>query len=326
MGAEVIEIAGLRFRLWPTPDGLVPLVEKKSVIQPLTVLFDSVTHESLSDFIGAIESGREIEYQSVYVWPVAPDEDLQGAADIWRELTGNPLGDDLYGVQTRWGHPLYVPRAVLLEVAGAFVALRAGTITPSDLAPRDAESSDPPSPWLFRREAIRDEPHPDEESLMRIVESAAVEDDRLASLGGATGAAKRRFLRAHLSSYGLLEVAHGDARTTCLERWQLPLLLGFQRAALVLGEYARSSARARRLGDDTQEPSVSVDWFRLGVATPEGWDADDWLAFCERSFRDATIGDGYSGELYIHQGDFRCVVQWCRDDAVHPVVVSARLR
>ncbi|MEO7094095.1 MAG: hypothetical protein ABI175_12650, partial [Polyangiales bacterium] len=119
----------------------------------------------------------------------------------------------------------------------------------------------------------------DEESLMRTIEADAVDADRLASLGGPTGATKRRFLLAELAGYGLLKVAHGDTRTTWLERWQLPFLLGFQRAALALGAYARSSARARRLGDDTQEPSVSVDWFRLGVATAEGWDPDDWLAF-----------------------------------------------
>ncbi len=137
MGPEVIEIAGLRFRLWPTPLGPEPLPEK-GTIQPITVLLDALLHQSPADFINAIENGRDIEYPTVYAWPSAPGDDLRRAAETWRELTGSELGDDLYGVQTRWGSPLYVPRGVLLEVARTFVALRAGTIAPSDLAPSEA--------------------------------------------------------------------------------------------------------------------------------------------------------------------------------------------
>jgi hypothetical protein len=111
----------------------------------------------------------------------------------------------------------------------------------------------------------------------------------------------------------------------------LPTLLGFQRATLAIGRYWRSDARAKRLGeapatDSVLGAAVSVDWFRDEVATPDGWDADDWLAFCERSLRDATLGDGGGGELYIHQGAFRGVIKWRRDDGTHAAVVSARVR
>ncbi len=64
MSPEVIEIAGLRFRLWPTPSGPEPLPEK-GVIHPLTVLLDAVIHSNFLGLIDVLQNHRDIEYQTV---------------------------------------------------------------------------------------------------------------------------------------------------------------------------------------------------------------------------------------------------------------------
>ena len=113
-----------------------------------------------------------------------------------------------------------------------------------------------------------------------------------------------------------------------LAEWQLPTLLGFQRAAIAIGEYWSSAPRRRRIGPppnvgSVMGASVSVDYFRTPSLAPSTWEPDDWLAFCERAVLEADLADAYEGELFIHAGETRAAVYFRRDDGRHPAVVRA---
>jgi len=330
MGAEeVIESGGLTLCLEQSQFGpRIPFVYDEGPHNWLAWVLNEALQGGVPGFVAAVERRELTGNRAVTARPADADDDLAKAAIAWRELTGGELGDDVYAVSVTWtGKALFMPRAVLLDLVRRLEAMRAA-------------AEKPPAPWLFLLNVINHEPHPDEQGWLVELEARAAEFDKLtrgASDLDPSVAARRRLLLFELEEYGLLTFHAGEHRATWLERWRLPTLLGYQQATLAIRRYWDTLARLNRIDSPPSVPTllsvrsvlgaaVSVDWFRGAVPTPSGWDADDWLAFCERSLQDAGLGEHYSGELFIHQGGFRGVIAWRRDDGVHPSVVSARLR
>ncbi|MFT3843285.1 MAG: hypothetical protein QM723_40250 [Myxococcaceae bacterium] len=236
-------------------------------------------------------------------------------------VTARVEADGICALSVSWREtPFRVRRQVLLDVLAQLSRLR-------------AKAPKPPAPWVFRPEALGTDPHPDEREMLAQLELRAEELERLAagakSVDERAGVhALRRLLLAELDAYGLLTPRFSQHRLRCLDEWKLPRLASYQRAAVALAVYQHSAERSHRLGPATaSEPRrVSLDWFRDSPATPPDWSAADFLAFCERSLRDARGVTGQEGQLFVHQGGRRVTIDWRCDDGVHACVVSAKAR
>lgn len=316
-----MNIGGLEVPIEDTPFGPRATSGGDDALDRLQWIVNAALEGELPGLAESIEHREPCDDGAIFACPVEPGEDLTEARAAWRARTGGELGDDVYCLALRWRGPdFYLPRAVL-----------AGVIR--ELEARRAAAPKPPSPWLFTLQAIHHDPHPDEALALRELEARARDVDALAARPGdvehrATVAAKRRLLLAELEPYGILSGPMGLHRVRWLERWALPTLLGYQHAALAIGFYWSSEARRGRIGPPPQVPSVlgatvSVDWFRRPAPVPAKWDADDWLAFCERTLLDARLGDAYDGDIFVHQGGLRVSIAWRRDDGVHAAVVRA---
>lgn len=325
MDHEVVEIGGLVVPLSPTPFGpIVALGKGGDDIDLLRWVVNAALEGELPGLAESVERGETRSDGTATARPVANDDDVAEARAAWRERTGHDLGDDAYAVGVQWrGRSFILPRAVLAGLVRRLEALR--TATPK-----------PPPPWLFAMLAPSADPHPSEELLLRSLETRAAEVDawlqsRREHQGDPQVAVKRRMLLAELEAYGILTGPMGHHRERWLVQWQLPTLLGYQRAAIAIGEYWSSGPRRLRIGPPPNVgsvvgASVSVDYFRTPSEAPPSWDPNDWLAFCERALLDAPSTDGYDGELFIHTGETRCAVHFRRDDGQHPAVVRAIAR
>jgi hypothetical protein len=119
----------------------------------------------------------------------------------------------------------------------------------------------------------------------------------------ATLSAKRRFLLLELYAYGLLGGAAAARKLAVLERWRLPLLAGWLRAAVEHEQYQHSPERAEMAPGEPIRPvlfsTISVDWFRRPTPTPPKVVVDrlKWTAWCEReaarNFEEDRKGAGW---------------------------------
>jgi len=323
MGSEIV-VGGLHVPLEQTPFGPRVVSDGDDDLEVLRWLVNSALYGDIRGLADSIERGESRSDGTAYARPAQRSDDIAAAKIDWEERTGHELGNDVYAVGVQWrGRNVYLPRPVLVGLIRQLEAMAVA-------APK------PPGPWLFALNAIHYDPDPSEEATVRALEAHAAQFDRLASTRGdleheATIAAKRRFLLAELEQYGMLTGPMGHHRARWLELWHFPTLLGYQRAAISIGEYWSSQARRIRIGPPPVVASVlganvSVDWFRFPVPTPPEWTGDDWLAFCERSLIDTPEGPGQDGELFVHQNGRRFTIVWRRDDAVHPAVVRASAR
>ena len=319
-----VTIGGLRVPLEQTPFGPRVAADHDEDLDLLRWVVNSALDGELHGLAESIERGESRSDGTAWARPLDPRDDIATARERWRARTGGSLSDDAVAVGVQWrGREFVLPRRVLAELVRRLTAM-------------SHDTPKPPGPWLFTPAAMYHEPAPDEEHAVRQLETRAEAFDTLASRAVDVGqlavvAAKRRLLLAELEQYGILTGPAGRHRARWLEAWGLPTLLSYQRAAIAIGVYWSSGPRRERIGPppvaaSVLGASVSVDWFRYPVPTPHDWDADDWLAFCERTLLDSRDDDAQEGEIFVHRNEGRFSIRWRRDDAVHRCVVHATAR
>ncbi len=260
------------------------------------------------DLRGALARGEDLFEADAVVRRPGPGDDLQALATWWRLIGGGPLGDDAC-VLSFTGEALALPRSTLAGLLDELVRLRAA-------APK------PPGPWLFRaRDPQWHAPAQGEDAALRPLEARAAAFD----VPDASEAGRPALLR-DLEAHGLLADAFLPEKAEWLDRWGMPVLAGYARAAADMHRYLRSDGRKRHVPSAGPQPilgaPVSIDWFRRPEVA-EGFDRDDWLGWCERALRDAPGTEGPAGELFTHAGPMGRHVLWRRDDGVTPAIFFA---
>lgn len=254
----------------------------------------------------AVRAGRPIVGPEVSIRPLEEDDDRPALAASWRELSGRDLGAEAWVISIGFlARELAVPRTALLELADALAQLR-------------ADAPKPPGPWLFRPNPQWHEPAPGEDARLRPLEQMALRADP----------AERAALLRALEQYGIFADAWWDERVDWLERWGLPTLGAYARAARDMHQYLRSAERRRHIQDARHQPilgaPISIEWFRH-PSLPEGFERYDWLGACERAVRDAPSTEGLKGEVFTRVGSAWCRILWRREDESTPAIVETRL-
>jgi|GEM_PF-3507107 len=254
----------------------------------------------------AVRAGRPILGPEVAIRPLEDDDDRATLAAGWRELSAIELGPDAWVISIGFlSRTLAVPRAALLELADELARLR-------------AEALKPTGPWLFRVNPQWHEPAPGEEDALRPLERMARRADP----------AERPALLRALDDHGIFADAWWDERLRWLDRWDLPTLAEYARAAREMHRYLRSAERQRHVASARAQPilgaPVSIDWFRH-PSVPQSFERFDWLGSCERALRDAPSTDGSEGEVFTRVGPLWCRIWWRRDDGQPPAIVETSL-
>jgi len=323
---DTIKIAGLNILLEQTPAGPIMSVADQR-LEPLAwVVNSAITGGAAAGLADALARGDDLIVQGLYAARPEPDDPLvDGARQDWLALTGCEAGEDIYTVGTTFCEQEFViPRRALAEILSGLKGLH-------------RQTPPAPVPWLFCPDPIHPDPGPGEEDILRGLETDAARLKSLETQAGTTLAAsqerlaavsaKRRFLIADLAAAGLLNEAHADNKRLWLTTWQLPLLLEYFEAALELRLYFSSADRRQFIPEAGPEPvqgaRVSLDWFRFPPQPPQGFNAHQWLGYCESIFMAATDTGGGEGDIFIHEGRLRYHLCWRKDDGITAALVSA---
>jgi hypothetical protein len=193
----------------------------------------------------------------------------------------------------------------------------------------------PSGTWIFADAPVGPLPAPAEEEMVRDLEARALELDALAASRGdaATIAAKRRVVLVELDHHGLLSVVGASRRLTLLDRWGLPVLAGYQRAALTAWAYYRSDLRLGDLGcappNRLLEGPFSIDWFRHPPAPPSRWTFERLTISSEAIFEKYHYGhkrlEAQAGNYLWHSGKIHGQYWWRKDLPHAPVLWTARV-
>jgi hypothetical protein len=193
----------------------------------------------------------------------------------------------------------------------------------------------PTGTWLFADPPVGPLLAPAEEEAVRDLEARALELDALVSSRGdaATIAAKRRVLLVELDHHGILSERGASRRLTLLDRWELTVLAGYQRAALASWAYYRGDLRRSDLGSAAPgrllEGPFSIDWFRRPPAPPSRWTFERLTISSEAIFEKYHYGhkrlDGQAGNYLWHSGKIHGQYWWRKDLPHAPVLWTARV-
>ncbi len=230
-----------------------------------------------------------------------PEDDLPSFEAQWQALTGEPAGNDVYILETRWDHKrLLVPRLTLLSLLDRMEAIRGGAAV-----------------------------EPPEEDLAYIEAKGAEADAYLAAGNYAEAGAGVKFFLALLEGHGFLDPKYHDVNWNRAKAGPYPVLQGYLRAIDELSAYYRSEQRQQYIQPPDFPPivggPVSLEWFRQGVSTPGGMDPLTWLAFCEWVLRSSTI-ELTGNELFSRVGGVTYHLRFRREDGVHPALTWAARR
>ena len=323
-----LNVAGISLLLVPTSEGPELSSRQHPDVEPLALVVNAAVTGAFSKLVESLEQGVDVGNQALYAVRPDPGDDFTEEANRWRELSGYDPGEDSYLVGTTFTPTaILVPRQALLEIISALQALRQQGAVISSTPPDD---NGQPAMQRQPTSDLEKNTHIEEDWLQELEARAAtlatVEQDEQTLEAAATASAKRRFLLLELNEAGLLsELPSQDLRQQ-LEQLQSPNLLAYYTAAMELNAYLRSQERKKYFFDAKQEPivgaPVSLDWFRLQVATPEAYSRYDWLAFCESVFR-MNHYTGGGGEIYTHLGNQWYRLRWRTDDGVTPALLSA---
>jgi hypothetical protein len=143
----------------------------------------------------------------------------------------------------------------------------------------------------------------------------------------ATLSAKRCFLLVELQAHGLLDDHDAEKKLASLEKWKLPRLAGWLRAAIEHLAYQRSPERAEFAPGQPLRPlmfsPISLDWFRRPLPIPPKVVVDRlrWTAWCEREaiehFERGNLGAGW---WIWHSGSVTHQFYWRYDNGETPAL------
>ncbi len=322
----VLNVDGLSFELVSFLMGPALAIPEGPLYQ-LAQIVNEGAGGVVPDFVERIERGESVPFAQMFARRPEASEDLSAGRELWKELTGRELGDDVYMLSCHWTDELAVPRKTLLALVRELRAL-------NDAAPK------PPAPWLFRQDPIWWAPAPDEADVLRELEARAAAWDELhrrtplVSVGPEQLAAaaevlvKRRTLLAELEHMGFFMDGYAETRIKALTEWGFPTLLGYAEGAHQLHLYLRSRERtmsawqlpeaSRRLLDNP----ISVDWFRLEHPAAEGREAFTTLSSYEHALRTARLPDIPAGEMLVKEGDVWWRLVWRRETGNVVALVS----
>jgi hypothetical protein len=172
------------------------------------------------------------------------------------------------------------------------------------------------------------------EDQLRALEAQASLVDELAEYAQtdndhASVSAKRRFLLLELDAAGLFDPMQAAQIRLQLEGWQLPVLLGYHKAAMELHGYIHSPERRRfnpTAGTSSiDDAMVSIDWFRRSQPHPSTYTPYEWLSYCESLLRREVDFDGGMGEIFTKIDRRWARLVWRKDNGVDSKLLSATL-
>ena len=323
-----IEHEGLVFEVRDTVfgAGLFPL---KPEAEALAWLLNDGARGRIADLEGRIQRREEISTAAVFAVAPDPDETVMTARDRWIALTGADPGDDAYVVGVvNLPIAVQVPRSFILALWKKFQDVR------RSWSPEPVMTPTPDRPVATVR-AVNEPFHVPDAELADLERRAAELDtlDATARTEGelATVAARRRMLLIDLAHAGILDDDRGADKDRLLSALGRSTLVGYRRASARLLAYLASGTRRGSLPPlaltRLHSAPVSVDWFRREQPTPDGFTADEWLAWCELGFsRMSADLTGGGGDAFTGGGGRSARLFWRRDDGVTPCLVRAQLR
>jgi len=319
---KTIEADGVRLTV---EDGMFgPEVRAKGDVDALGFVLNNAARGLLPDLKERLQRGEETSRGDLFVERPHPLEDNEPLRARWERLSGRDPGDDVYLIGVGGlSNVMMIPRLTLLRLYEQLEAIRRDWVPPppAPTAPPPA----PPAPTTFGV--------PDAE--LADLDRRAQELDALARAARtidehAAVAAKRQFLLADLRAAGVFDEDDGDEKARLLASRGLAALEAYRDAAARLRAYLGSEARRRYLPEAAhalEGAPVSLDWFRTGVATPEGFDPDEWIAYNEYGLsRMADRLAGGEGDLFTGGGGMSARLFWRKDDGVTPALLRAELR
>jgi hypothetical protein len=284
-----------------------PLVVDKAGSHEMIALLNAAALADI-DVLGRIRARETFELGGIAVAPKAPTPDDEQEARSFCEHVGIEREDfDEAGGWVKLG----VDTWAVYALADVFRALSSERGKWKQQNAREAHAKaawDRYRSWardrtgLFRDGATADDV-PDEhmEQFLRELEAKArLVDDLDGQLAEQTEAtpevielagkvsAKRRFLLGELAMNGLLDTSQYERKLELLERWKLPMLADYLRAAHAWSQYMRCPERAKFAPNVPAYPptggaALSIDWFRKPAKLPDKVKHTplEWAAYCE---------------------------------------------
>jgi hypothetical protein len=134
---------------------------------------------------------------------------------------------------------------------------------------------------------------------------------------------KRRFLLLDLEAQGLFEPELSAQITSILP--SLPFLRGYRDAAVRLRSYLSGAVRSKFMRTEPPRSltasQVSLDWFRFPQPIPQGFEEQEWLAYCEFSMTGIEPSSG-GGEILFKVHGALCTLRWRLEDGIHPAIFA----
>jgi hypothetical protein len=296
-----LNLQQLPLRLHSSFVGITLTSENRAIfalVNLINWLFLYRSKEELLEFINVLESQSEIDsqrwWQDEIVRPTS-EQMNSPAAQLWQQLTGSELGDDIYLINWH-SEELIVPRRALLEIIYALRELRQKYPSPWEiwsLAQQEELKSQPDEsgPGLFAEKtkhpyAFDGERHhlSDVEEIIDDLEFWLADEPKTATTEGKI-TAERLTLLIELELSGLLNNQYWQEKLSYLQKWELDKLEDYYKAALKLIAYANSSERQQAIPNAEPLPirggAISLDWFRQPLPLPSGLTDFEWLAMCE---------------------------------------------
>ena len=276
-------------------EGGVVIGQIDPAMEPLKAVVNSaLTGGSMKGLRRLLEQGLQVDSNpGIAIARPYPEDDLAPLKAQWEALTGEPAGDDVYILQTKWDRKrVLVPRLALLSLFDRLEVMRGGP------------AAEPP----------------DED--LRYLESKAAEAD----LGGEGAGGKAKGVLALLEGHGFFDPKFRDANWERVGKGRYPVLESYLRAIDALLAYYRTPERAEYIQPPDFPPvvggPVSLEWFRKGVPTPEGINPLSWLAFAEWLLRTSTL-ETPGNEIYQRVGGETYHLRFRREDGEHRALTSA---
>lgn len=241
----VLKVNNLSLPMKWTPIG--PLLSiKDKVLQPIEWIINAAAIGEVTEFAEVLARGEDASTEGFFAVPLALDDIEAKDRALWRELTGEELGEDVYMVGTIFTHEVVLPRQTLLQIV-------------QTLEKKRAEFPEPPFPWLFRLDPYFFSPAEGEREFMKELEERAVafvcieqkEADEVVE-------ESRQALLRDLEAAGIFSEAYSEQKRKWLDEWGCYKLLTYHKDAMRFLYHFRRRGKTRLAQERSPVLGVSV--------------------------------------------------------------------